>query len=64
MKRYFINITYSTNNFSKYAWTVVKADLSKTTILDVAKDVIRDSIDELEENIDTVNINVTAFNEL
>ena len=64
MKTYFINVDFDGLGFSKFAFAVIKADLTKTRLSDIAKSTIAGHCEKLNVNVDDVTINVTAFNEV
>ena len=61
-EKYFINVSFSSQHFNKFAYSVVEADIETDSIHEIAKDLVRPKCKEEGVNVDHVNINVTAFN--
>ena len=61
-KRYFIDISYRNHQVNKFAFTIVKEDIKKRSIIDIAEDVIRPECDRLNIDIEGLVIHIKAFN--
>ena len=64
MKSYFINVSFHNGTFKKFAYAIIKADLSIVNLETIAEEVIRPHLKALRLSLDDVTINVTAFNEV
>ena len=61
-KKYFMNVSFSTSSFNKFAYSVVDVDIKTDLINEVAKDMVRLACEKEGVDVNHVDINVTAFN--
>lgn len=57
-----MNVSFSTSNFNKFAYSVVSVDIETDLINEVARDLVKPACEKEGVDIDHVDINVTAFN--
>jgi hypothetical protein len=68
-KKYFINVSFSNPKTSsihihKFAYAILKLDMGKVDIENVAFDMVKPICEIEGVDIDNVSINVTAFNRI
>ena len=61
-KKYFINVSFSTSSFNKFAYSVVDVDIGADLINEIAKEMVRAACEKEGVDVNHVDINVTAFN--